>query len=115
MPTPPPSNDLARFLSDGIERLARLDPQLFALLEHEYRRQASVLTMVASSSIADPAALVCEAMPTMNVTAEGYPQARFHAGCRWIDEIERLAIDRAKAAFGARYANVQPMSATSAN
>jgi glycine hydroxymethyltransferase len=110
-----PDNDLARFLADGIERLRREDPQLFGLLEEEYRRQANVLTMVASSSIADPSALVCEAMPTMNVTAEGYPKARFHAGCRYIDEIEQLAIDRAKHAFGARYANVQPMSATSAN
>src|SRR5688572_3251778 len=110
-----PDNDLARFLATGIERLAREDAELFGLLEEEYRRQASVLTMVASSSIADPTALVCEAMPTMNVTAEGYPRARFHAGCGVIDQIEQLAIDRAKTAFGARYANVQPMSATSAN
>jgi len=110
-----PTNDLARFLATGIERLEREDPQLFRILADEYRRQAQVLTMVASSSIADPAALVCEAMPTMNVTAEGYPGARFHAGCRHIDEIEQLAIDRAKSAFGACYANVQPMSATSAN
>ncbi|HEX6884920.1 MAG TPA: serine hydroxymethyltransferase [Planctomycetota bacterium] len=110
-----PDNDLARFLANGIERLQREDPELFGLLEEEYRRQTNVLTMVASSSIADPSALVCEAMPTMNVTAEGYPRARFHAGCRVIDQIEQLAIDRAKAAFGARYANVQPMSATSAN
>lgn len=108
-------NDLARFLANGIQRLERDDPQLFALLEEEYRRQANVLTMVASSSIAEPSALACEAMPTMNVTAEGYPRARFHAGCRVIDQIEQLAIDRAKQAFGARYANVQPMSATSAN
>lgn len=109
------TNDLARFLAGGIDRLQRLDPELFAILEAEYRRQADVLTMVASSSIADPAALVCEAMPTMNVTAEGYPRARFHAGCLHIDQIEQLAIDRAKQAFGAQYANVQPMSATSAN
>jgi len=108
-------NDLAHFLATGIERLEREDPQLFRILMDEYRRQANVLTMVASSSIADPSALVCEAMPTMNVTAEGYPGARFHAGCRHIDEIEQLAIERAKAAFGACYANVQPMSATSAN
>jgi glycine hydroxymethyltransferase len=74
-----------------------------------------VLSMVASSSIADPSALVCEAMPTMNVTAEGYPGARFHAGCKHVDEIEQLAIDRACHAFGARYANVQPTCATSAN
>src|SRR5262245_42212331 len=109
------TDDLARFLAAGIERLRREDPELFGALTREYRRQASVLSMVASSSIADPAALVCEAMPTMNVTAEGYPGARFHAGCRHIDEIEQLAIDRAKSAFQACYANVQPMSATSAN
>ena len=66
-------NDLAQFLATGIARLEREDPQLFRILSDEYRRQANVLTMVASSSIADPAALVCEAMPTMNVTAEGYP------------------------------------------
>ena len=111
----PDDNDLARFLANAIERLQREDPELFELLEQEYERQANVLTMVASSSIAEPSVLACEAMPTMNVTAEGYPKARFHAGCRHIDQIEQLAIDRAKAVFGARYANVQPMSATSAN
>jgi glycine hydroxymethyltransferase len=109
------SSDLARFLAAAVERLQREDPRLFALLEAEYRRQASVLTMVASSSIADPSALVCEALPAMNVTAEGYPGARFHAGCVHVDAIERLAIERAQHAFGARYANVQPSSATAAN
>jgi len=108
-------NDLARFVQLAVERLQLADPELFRILENEYLRQAEVLTMVASSSLADPSALICEAMPTMNVTAEGYPGARFHAGCLHIDEIERLAIERAKSVFGARYANVQPMSATSAN
>jgi len=107
--------NLPRFLSNAIDRLAAEDPELFGILEAEYHRQANVLTMVASSSITDPSALACEAMPTMNVTAEGYPGARFHAGCRYIDQIENLAIERAKRAFGARFANVQPMSATSAN
>ena len=107
--------DLARFAQAAVEKLRRDDPELYAILDNEYRRQANVLTMVASSSIADPSALICEAMPAMNVTAEGYPKARFHAGCRHIDEIEQLAIDRACKAFGARFANVQPMSATSAN
>lgn len=109
------SSDLARFTQAAIERLEREDPELFAILQNELKRQTEVLTMVASSSIADPSALICEAMPTMNVTAEGYPGARFHAGCRHIDEIETLAIERAKSVFGARFANVQPMSATSAN
>lgn len=107
--------DLARFVQVGVERLRAQDPELYRILENEYRRQANVLTMVASSSIADPSALICEAMPTMNVTAEGYPKARFHAGCRHIDEIEQLAIDRVKKVFGARYANVQVLSATNAN
>ena len=107
--------DLARFTQNAIERLRTTDPELYEILDNEYKRQANVLTMVASSSIADPSALICEAMPTMNVTAEGYPKARFHAGCRHIDEIEQLAIDRCKEVFGAQFANVQPMSATSAN
>ena len=107
--------DLARFTQLAIERLREQDPELFSILENEYRRQANVLTMVASSSIADPSALICEAMPAMNVTAEGYPNARFHAGCKHIDEIEQLAIDRTKQVFGARFANVQAMTATSAN
>lgn len=63
--------DLARFLQTAVERLQKDDPELFRILEDEYRRQANVLTMVASSSIAEPSTLACEAMPTMNVTAEG--------------------------------------------
>ncbi|MFT7464342.1 MAG: glycine hydroxymethyltransferase [Pseudohongiellaceae bacterium] len=108
-------SNLARFAAAAVERLESEDPELFAMLENEYRRQANVLTMVASSSIADPSALICEATTAMNVTAEGYPGKRFHAGCRHIDEIEQLAIDRVCKVFGAKYANVQPMTATSAN
>ncbi len=108
-------SDLTRFASQAADRLREVDPELYGILDNEYRRQADVLTMVASSSIADPAALICEATPAMNVTAEGYPGARFHAGCKHIDQIENLAIERAKAAFGAKFANVQAMSATSAN
>ncbi|MFT5289280.1 MAG: glycine hydroxymethyltransferase [Planctomycetota bacterium] len=115
MPELDTHTDLARFVTAGVERLRQEDPELTAILEKEYIRQSESLTMVASSSIADPSALICEAMPTMNVTAEGYPGARFHAGCRHIDEIELLAIDRAKKVFGAEFVNVQVMSATSAN
>ncbi len=110
-----PRSDYARFLEAGVARLEKEDPELHRILSAEYERQAEVLTMVASSSITDPSSLVCEASTAMNVTAEGYPGARFHAGCVHIDEIESLAIERAKKAFGARYANVQVMSATNAN
>jgi glycine hydroxymethyltransferase len=104
--------ELARL---GFERLHQQDPVLYRILEQEYQRQTQVLTMVAASSIAEPSVLACEGTPTVNVTTEGYPGARFHAGCRYVDEIERLAVERAKAAFGARYANVQPHSGSSAN
>jgi len=99
----------------GLEMLGREDPGLHALLEREYTRQGDTLMMIAAASLASPSVLVCEGMPTVSVTTEGYPGARFHAGCGVVDEIERLAIERAKAAFGARYANVQPHSGSSAN
>jgi glycine hydroxymethyltransferase len=106
---------LASFVSQGSGILASEDPSLHRALIAEHLRQDRTLMMVASSSIVDPSVLACLASPTMNVTAEGYPGARYHAGCREIDLIERLTIDRARAAFGARYANVQPHSATTAN
>jgi glycine hydroxymethyltransferase len=106
---------LAEFAYRGIDLLREDDPVLYELLDQEYRRQNNVLGMIAASSIADPSVLVCEGMVASNVTTEGYPGARFHAGCEVIDEIERLAISRAMAAFQARYANVQPHSGTSAN
>ena len=104
--------DLAR---QGVELLRQEDRDLHRMLEDEYERQMSTLVMVASSSIAHPSVMACEGSPVVNVTAEGYPGRRYHAGCVRVDEIEQLAIDRAKAAFKARYANVQPHSATSAN
>ena len=106
---------VAQILRQGVETLGREDPALFGLLERESQRQQNILAMVAASSVADPSVLVCEATATANVTTEGYPGARFHAGCEVVDEIERLAIERAKTAFGARYANVQPHSGSSAN
>lgn len=108
-------NGLAEFACRGIEILHREDPELYRLLDLENRRQEQVLAMVAASSIADPSVLACHATATVNVTTEGYPGARFHAGCEFVDEIERLAVARAKAAFRAQYANVQPHSGSSAN
>jgi len=104
--------DLAR---SGIEGLRATDPDLYRMLEAECRRQADSLVMVASCSVVDPTVLACQASPVVNVTAEGYPGRRFHAGCAHVDEIEQLAIDRACALFGARYANVQSHSASVAN
>lgn len=107
--------NLTNFTHHGVDLLRRNDETLYRLLAREYDRQHNVLAMVAASSIADPSVLICEGLATANVTAEGYPGARFHAGCAVVDEIENLAVARAKAAFRAQYANVQPHSGTSAN
>ena len=106
---------LGSFLEQGVDLLYHDDPVLAGMLDREFQRQSEVLTLVAASSIVDPSVLACLGSVASNVTAEGYPGARFHAGCAVIDEIESLAIERAKAAFGARYANVQSHSATTAN
>jgi glycine hydroxymethyltransferase len=111
MPTPL----LAPFAQLGMEQLYKEDSELYDLLEREYRRQTNTLAMVAASSVASPSVLFCESAVATNVTTEGYPGARFHGGCEVVDGIERLAIDRAKLAFGARFANVQPHSGSSAN
>ncbi|HET7233648.1 MAG TPA: hypothetical protein VFJ16_26805, partial [Longimicrobium sp.] len=99
----------------GLDRLRGADPALWELIAREHQRQNETLTMVAASSIADPAVLACEGSSLLNTTTEGYPGARYHAGCEVVDLVERLAIERACRAFGARYANVQPHSGTSAN
>jgi glycine hydroxymethyltransferase len=106
---------LPGFARRGLELLRKEDPDLYHLLEREHHRQLDTLVMVAASSIADPSVIACEGSVASNVTTEGYPGRRFHAGCEVVDEIERLAIARAKDAFGARYANVQPHSGSSAN
>ncbi|HEX6196118.1 MAG TPA: serine hydroxymethyltransferase [Jiangellaceae bacterium] len=99
----------------GMDDLRSGDPQLYAMLDEEVRRQDESLVMVASSSIAHADVLVSLASPIANVTAEGYPDRRFHAGCMVVDQVEELAIERACGLFGARYANVQPHSASVAN
>jgi glycine hydroxymethyltransferase len=99
----------------GLERLRAGDPVLYELLAREHRRQGETLTMVAAASVADPAVLACQGSALLNTTTEGYPGARFHAGCGVVDQVERIAIERARHAFGARFANVQPHSGTSAN
>jgi glycine hydroxymethyltransferase len=99
----------------GIESLRTGDPMLYELLTQEHQRQAETLMMVAASSAAHPAVLACEGSALINTTTEGYPGARFHAGCGVVDQVERIAIERARRAFRARYANVQPHSGTSAN
>lgn len=99
----------------GLAHLRRHDPTLYDLLEREQIRQRETLAMVAASSVADSSVLACEGSAAGNMTTEGYPGARFHAGGEVVDIIERLAVARAMKVFGARYANVQPHSGSTAN
>ncbi|MEO3746495.1 serine hydroxymethyltransferase [Plantactinospora sp. B5E13] len=99
----------------AFEELAQRDPELFTLLEQDLHRQSNTLMMVAASSVAPPPVLASAGTALGNITAEGYPGARYHAGCEVADEVERIAVRRARAAFGAHHANVQPHSGSSAN
>ncbi|MEU7104422.1 serine hydroxymethyltransferase [Streptomyces sp. NPDC046215] len=109
------SSPLASYAQLGIRQLREEDPELYDLLEREHRRQSETLAMIAAASVAPPSVTACEGTVLGNVTTEGYPGARFHAGCEVVDEVERLAVRRAEAAFGAQYANVQPHSGSTAN
>lgn len=106
---------LMRDARNGLYALAEQDPELIALIARERMRQVSTLSMVASSSVADPSVLTCAGAAIANLTTEGYPGARLHGGCSVADEVESLAIQRAKCAFKAAYANVQPHSCSTAN
>ncbi|MGW3442065.1 serine hydroxymethyltransferase [Streptomyces sp. NPDC001076] len=106
---------LSSFYENALHAMELEDPALYGLLDNELHRQRETLALVASCSPVTPAALLAEGSFFANVTAEGYPGRRFHAGCVNVDKVEELAVERAKQAFGARYANVQPHSASTAN
>ncbi|MGC8871962.1 MAG: serine hydroxymethyltransferase [Caldimicrobium sp.] len=95
--------------------LKEIDPEIYALIERETERQEYQLEMIASENLASRAVMEAEGSPLMNKYAEGYPKARYYGGCEFVDEVERIAIERLKLLFGAEYANVQPHSGTQAN
>jgi glycine hydroxymethyltransferase len=105
----------AELLRIGMDSLQRNDPELAAVLDDEVGQQRRTLAMIASASVADPSVLAAGGAALSNVTAEGYPGARYHSGAARFDQVENLAVTRAKRLFGARYANVQPHSCSSAN
>ena len=95
--------------------LKSCDPEIWELIEREYERQEYKLEMIASENLADRAIMEAEGSALMNKYAEGYPFNRYYGGCEFVDEIEKIAIERLKLLFGAEYANVQPHSGTQAN
>lgn len=96
------------------DALRRADPQMAEVLLAEQDRQASGLQLIAAENFTSPAVLAALGSPLANKYAEGYPGARHHGGCELVDVAERIAVDRAKALFGAEHANVQPHSGSSA-
>src|SRR5207247_577416 len=104
-----------RTMIDRRAHLAQADPAIYALIQREVERQEHGLELIASENFATMA--VMEAMGTAltNKYAEGLPKKRYYGGCEVVDEVEQLAIDRAKALFKAAHGNVQPRSGAQAN
>jgi glycine hydroxymethyltransferase len=95
--------------------LAAVDPEIFAAIEAENRRQEEHIELIASENYTSPAVLAAQGSQLTNKYAEGYPGKRYYGGCEHVDVVETLAIERCKQLFGARHANVQPNSGSQAN
>jgi glycine hydroxymethyltransferase len=95
--------------------LAEVDPAIAEVLDRELVRQQNTLEMIASENFVPQAILDAAGSVLTNKYAEGYPGARYYGGCQYYDQIETIAIERAKHIFGCRFANVQPHSGANAN
>ena len=102
-------------MMDTIGCVAAQDPELGAAMNRELQRQRANIELIASENIVSPAVMAAMGSVLTNKYAEGYPGHRYYGGCQFVDEVEQLAIDRACALFGAKYANVQPHSGAQAN
>ena len=91
------------------------DPEVAQAIEAESRRQEEHIELIASENYASPRVMAAQGTVLTNKYAEGYPGKRYYGGCEYVDDVESLAIERAKALFGADYANVQPHSGSQAN
>src|SRR5437667_12853539 len=102
-------------MTDRQAPLSDVDPKIRALINQEVARQEHGLELIASENFVSPAVLEAMGSPLTNKYAEGLPGKRYYGGCEIIDQVEQLAIDRAKKLFGAEHANVQPHSGAQAN
>jgi glycine hydroxymethyltransferase len=97
------------------QTLKQFDPDILASIKREQQRQEEGLEMIPSENFVSPAVLEALGSVLTNKYSEGYPGKRYYGGCEFIDEVEQLAIDRAKQLFGAEHINVQPLSGAPAN
>ena len=95
--------------------LAHVDPDVWAAIEAENRRQEEHIELIASENYTSPAVMAAQGSQLTNKYAEGYPGRRYYGGCENVDVVEQLAIDRCRELFGANFANVQPNSGSQAN
>jgi glycine hydroxymethyltransferase len=95
--------------------VASVDPEIWAAIQAENRRQEDHIELIASENYASPAVMAAQGSQLTNKYAEGYPGKRYYGGCEHVDVVEQLAIDRVKALFGAEFANVQANSGSQAN
>jgi glycine hydroxymethyltransferase len=95
--------------------LAHVDPDVWAAIQAEDRRQEAHIELIASENYASPAVMAAQGSQLTNKYAEGYPGKRYYGGCEHVDVVEQLAIERLKQLFGANHANVQPNSGSQAN
>ena len=102
-------------VKETMEFVKSKDEEIGAALEREYQRQKDNIELIASENIVSEAVMMAMGSVATNKYAEGYSGKRYYGGCQCIDEIETIAIERAKKLFGAEYANVQPHSGASAN
>ena len=98
-----------------MSHLEREDPEVYAAIEGERRRQVEKIELIASENYTSPAVMEAVGSVLTNKYAEGYPGRRYYGGCEWVDVAETLAIERAKALFGAAAVNVQPHAGAQAN
>ena len=102
-------------ITSSLDILADTDPLVAGLLQQELQRQREHLELIASENFTSAAVLAAQGSVLTNKYAEGLPRKRYYGGCEFIDEVEQLAIDRAKELFGAAHVNVQPHSGAQAN
>ena len=97
------------------QTIEQVDSELWSAIQLENQRQQDHIELIASENYASPAVMQAQGSQLTNKYAEGYPGKRYYGGCEFVDKVEQLAIDRAKALFHADYANVQPHSGSQAN
>ena len=98
-----------------MKHIKNIDPEVYAAIKNEIKRQEENLELIASENFTSPAVLEAQGSVLTNKYAEGYPKARWYGGCINVDAVEDLAVERAKKLFGAQHVNVQAHSGTQAN